>query len=174
MQILSGSTVFPQIRGFKKAERRDIMHIWMDYSTRGDLLQVLHHYQNAGHPLRMPEAFVWYVFEQLAQACVELETRTRARPGARAQNDEVIIHQDIKPNNIFVSEPRAGGQFPNYPSVRLGDFGRSEITYPTDPHWRHNFRRELHTGGWAPVVSKFSYSIHELRLELVTTGTISY
>jgi serine/threonine protein kinase len=63
----------------------------------------------------VPELFVWTVFRNLVNACYSLHTRPS---GA---SPSLIIHIDIKPENVLMSNPESADPSP-YPHPVLSDF----------------------------------------------------
>lgn len=62
--------VFPDFYGFRKNDMYMTMHIWMEYCTRGDLSELIEQYvTRPGERAEIiTEPFIWWVFQQLAQA----------------------------------------------------------------------------------------------------------
>ncbi|THY88670.1 hypothetical protein D6C92_07532, partial [Aureobasidium pullulans] len=71
----------------------------------------------------LPEPFLWFVLYRMAKAAVAMDEVLR-------ENDRgpVIVHSDIKPDNIFLGHPGSLGKdadFIMYPPAYLADFGFS-------------------------------------------------
>ena len=76
-----------------------------------------------GTPRRyyIPESFVWHTFHCLLKALTYLQCGAiDGRDFVPVQDWCKIIHQDIKPANVFIKTSDRGGR---YPTVVLGDFG---------------------------------------------------
>lgn len=148
--------VFPRLLGTRVDRVRSVVHIYQEYCNAEDFWEIIQEYRDNqfGHTV-IPEKFIWFCFRQLAQACLEMETSTRAREGARRRADEVIVHTDLKPNNVFAMAPERyqTGNFSGFPSLRMGDFGRAEITYRSDPNNPDKFTHFYHSQGYTPAVS---------------------
>ena len=43
-----------------------------------------------------------------------------------------MIHQDIKADNIFLGVPDPTSAFPQWPTIKIGDFGMARLTSDTD------------------------------------------
>lgn len=75
------------------------------------------------------EAWIWHVFKQMAEALAYLhlgyECSRSSRSGSMPPDWIPIVHCDIKPDNIFLAEPRTM-QNP-LPNLVLGDFGLAAI-----------------------------------------------
>ncbi|KAK4542808.1 hypothetical protein LTR36_006184 [Oleoguttula mirabilis] len=97
---------------------------------------------------RIPEPFLWSVFEAMVEACTLLEygglESEQFRPGW-----ERIVHRDIKLPNIFLDTPDAG-RWPSYPKAQLGDFGMAVITSDGDPMNPTAYNDQEGTTGWMP------------------------
>ncbi|CAD0082299.1 unnamed protein product, partial [Aureobasidium vineae] len=65
----------------------------------------------------LPEAFLWFIFLRLAKATFAMDEVTRT-----SESGSVIIHNDIKPDNIFLGHPGSMGE-----DLDFGDFGISVI-----------------------------------------------
>lgn len=71
----------------------------------------------------LPEPFLWFVLYRMAKAAVAMDEVLREN--ARGP---VIVHSDIKPDNIFLAHPGSLGKdadFIMYPPAYLADFGFS-------------------------------------------------
>lgn len=102
--------------------------LYTEYCDRGSLEELIqiyrtHNKQNRNRaPSRIPESFIWHTFLSLAYALQYIQFGMR--PGDDptpnpAENWALILHQDIKPGNIFLVS-----QGPKkHPRVVLGDFG---------------------------------------------------
>lgn len=118
------------------------------YGTLFDLM-LKHQYWNQ----YLPEAFLWHVFDSLAEAAVQLRDctwgnmPTDRNPRGPPHDMDQMVHFDIKPDNIFLSYPdhRSNHHQPggstfggtmkyDYPVVKLGDYGLNAWTGHNDPH----------------------------------------
>lgn len=102
------------------------VHLYMEYCGGGDLAGVISACKESGE--YVPENMVWSVFTQLTLALYRCHYNTDPPPvgelfnatdgASPPQPDTVILHRDIKPDNVFLDE---------FNSVKLGDFGLAKI-----------------------------------------------
>ncbi|KAF1355281.1 kinase-like domain-containing protein [Delphinella strobiligena] len=124
-----------------------------DYCEKGDL-QCLIDKHLSNHPDKVkpiPEAFLWYCFESLAIAAQDIESPPSLKPSRGEPARSQVVHQDIKPENIFLTAPDPE-YFPFYPVVKLADFGGARLTHPGES-FRTNptsFRGDTHTEEFDP------------------------
>ncbi|KAH0366086.1 kinase-like protein, partial [Aureobasidium melanogenum] len=74
----------------------------------------------------LPEAFLWFFFWRMAKAVEVMDQTLRTD-----DNGPVVIHNDIKLDNIFLGSPGSLGKdadFIMYPPAYLGDFGLAFTT----------------------------------------------
>ena len=83
---------------------------YFEYCRGGDLDHAI---RSLG--TQLPEDFVWHCFIQIAEALDVVHNR----------GSQMVVHGDIKPDNIFLDRPlRPGSTCPN---LKLGDFGTAVI-----------------------------------------------
>lgn len=82
-------------------------NIWYEYCAGGNLMTLI----PRGHPGQHPEAFIWHVFIQLAEA---LDAMHNGGP-------QRVIHRDVKTENVFLTSPYRPNH--SFPTVKLGDYG---------------------------------------------------
>ena len=88
-------------------------HIIYEYCAGGTLRDLI-----PSRPARHPEAFIWHVFIQLAEA---LDAMHNLGP-------RHVVHRDVKPENVFLkSEYKPNCRFP---TVKLGDYGSAFCEMP--------------------------------------------
>ncbi|GAB7341739.1 hypothetical protein MBLNU457_g0073t2 [Dothideomycetes sp. NU457] len=74
--------------------------LYLGYAEHGNLHDITNEYILHGQII--PELAVWYIFQCLANAAEEM---TGVRSGwDEASEDEQIVHQDLNPNNVLVTE----------------------------------------------------------------------
>ncbi|KAI4210788.1 MAG: hypothetical protein LQ351_006370 [Letrouitia transgressa] len=99
------------------------LRLWHPYHDRGDLYDLLNAYCSK-HKIHLPEAFIWHVFIQLAEALAYIHdgyNRHDPHPLSQPLGFRSIIHRDIKPENVLLQSPN--GTPGAYPSIILADFG---------------------------------------------------
>lgn len=100
---------------------RHMLYLYMEYCDGGDLSRIIKSYRASNEYL--PESVIWNIFTQILMALYRCHYGTNSPLITNiyrdleypqiTDNTRVIIHRDIKPDNIFL----ANGNF------KLGDFG---------------------------------------------------
>ncbi|PMD38033.1 kinase-like protein [Hyaloscypha variabilis F] len=114
-----------------------VRRLILEYCSLGDLFDLNYRHIRSGQPFE--ERTLWKFFDCLVDGIVCMEYglefeidassgEVTARPQARYQSR---VHFDLKPENVFLSDDRAGSH-PDVPLQKVGDFGYTEII-PRNP-----------------------------------------
>ena len=104
----------------------DRIGVLFEYCNAGDLHKIIESYGIEQRTI--PEAFVWHVFIQLAEALAYIHYGY----GRDEDNWTRIIHRDVKPQNVFLTFERSRSRHTAYPTIKLGDFGLAVDTSDED------------------------------------------
>ena len=97
-----------------------------DFANWGSLETIIHRYRSRGE--RFPEALVWSIFKDIAEALLYLHSGLTA-PELKSPSQDwggTIVHGDVSPGNIVLGPaPSRRDLGRRYPGARLADFGLS-------------------------------------------------
>ncbi|KAG9596087.1 kinase-like protein, partial [Aureobasidium melanogenum] len=129
----SGSTdacTVPVLAAQKIPGTKHSWRTYMPYYSRGDLGQLIETHDQ--HPI--PKPFLWFLLHRMVRAAVAMDEVFREE----GKDGPVLVHQDIKPANIFLAHPGSLGRdadYIYYPVPFLGDFGSCYLTRD-DESWK--------------------------------------
>jgi serine/threonine protein kinase len=89
----------------------------------------IEHREDAGPAPRVPEPFLWHVFESLCIAGLLLERGVVEHNPMR--HWRTIVHRDLRPANIFFGIPDKH-RYSRYPTPKIGDFGLAVYAPPSN------------------------------------------
>jgi serine/threonine protein kinase len=140
----------PTLAAGKLESYEDAWRTYHPYYSMGDFANLVTTNTRSRHAKPLPEPFIWFTLHRMMKAAVAMDERLEETPG----NGPHIIHNDIKPDNIFLGHAGSLGRdadYMMYPPAYLGDFGMSYLT-SEDESWRHKIRG---TVGWcAPELDR--------------------
>lgn len=134
------------IRGWHVDQGQRLVKIFLEYCPFKDLWQLIDTYRVARVRSWLPEPFIWYVLEELLRSAEILEHGTNL-VGNEPDGWRSIIHQDIKPANVYLSS-RSDRRFRHYPKIKLADFGMSVETCADDPNNPRDLADNIGTEGF--------------------------
>ena len=141
-----------RLRSFKFFPPSRRWRFYLEFAENEDLYKLLNTYKIWNTYL--PEEFLWHVFHSLAKVAVIMEQGPFTDPETEQGVDGPVIHLDIKPDNAYLGKPDEKALFPLYPTIKMADFGLSEITHPFDEFNPLHYRKG--TPDYSPPVSTFS------------------
>jgi serine/threonine protein kinase len=140
----------PALAARKLQSCEDAWRTYHPYYSMGNFDQLVNINTRTRGAKFFPEPFIWYTLHRMIRAAVLMDSRLQTSP----DNGPYLIHNDIKPENIFLGHPGSLGRdesYIMYPPAYLGDFGMSYLT-SGDESWRHKIRG---TVGWcAPELDR--------------------
>ena len=115
---------------------------FLELCELGNLYGMILKYKAWGYYL--PEAFIWWTFLQLIEACSSMDTNAynpfrheEADSFGAFMTDSFMLHKDMKEENIFVKPQPENAEwelpYNTYPFIQLADFGLSQVTTITAP-----------------------------------------
>ncbi|KAF2815953.1 kinase-like protein [Mytilinidion resinicola] len=142
-----------KMRGEGFREETEVGMMYLDYAAGIDLEHMIKlHYQNR-EPV--PEAYLWFVFDGLADALMSITTGVcpekaadSSLPGADMLEWDPVYHLDIKPSNIFLGEPI--NPYGAYLTPLLADFGLVWTESKLVARKRKNALHNIGTRGYQP------------------------
>ncbi|KAL6713996.1 G2-specific serine/threonine protein kinase [Lecanora helva] len=112
-----------------KIRHNSNLELYFPYCEGGDLVEAMKH-----HGWAHKEEFLWHVSISVADALAFLHygfDRKRQDPRKPPSKWQLVIHRDVKTDNIFLLEPYRSSQ--PLPRIVLGDFGAATLqSHSTD------------------------------------------
>jgi serine/threonine protein kinase len=141
-----------RLRSFKFFPFSRRWRFYIEFAENGDLHKLLYSYK--AWNTYLPEEFLWHVFHSLAKVVVVMNQGPFFDPETEQGVDGPVVHLDIKPDNVYLGKPDEKALFTHYPTMKMGDFGLSEITHSMDELNPRVYRKG--TPDYLPPVSSFS------------------
>lgn len=117
--------LYDYVPGLVESDQKDkpsnLDLIFLNFCDRGNLDSLIKRYSTLS--LAIPEAFIWKVFESLAEALRLCHTGEHCKFDectVLSENWDPVIHRDVLPGNVFLTSIGSDGL---YPRIVLGDFG---------------------------------------------------
>ncbi|KAI4179059.1 MAG: hypothetical protein L6R41_008067, partial [Letrouitia leprolyta] len=110
-----------------------------EYAEHGDLEGIIRFYQT--NQLVTPEAFIWHVFQNAANALCYCRHGTN-KSNTTMPHWDPIVHGDVKPANLLLTSCKESTDSV-YPTIKLGDFGVAYSIQESNPKlraWKSTFR----------------------------------
>lgn len=140
------------LRSFKYFPQSSKWRFYLEFAEYGDLHKLIYAYK--AWDTHLPEEFLWHVFYSLAKVAVVMEQGPFTNLETKDPNDGPVIHLDIKPDNIYMGKPDGRALFAQYPTIKVADFGLSEVTNESDLDNPRMYRKG--TPEYLPPVSIFT------------------
>ncbi|KAI9596113.1 kinase-like domain-containing protein [Syncephalis fuscata] len=136
------------------------IYIVMEYCSGGDLAAVIKYYK--GRNMQIPEETIWQVLAQILFALHEChQGRVIKNQTDGSESRVIILHRDLKPDNIFLDEQH---------NVKLGDFGLSRAMEAASEKFAQTF---LGTPYYmSPEI--VSGSVYDAKTDIWSLGCIIY
>lgn len=139
-----------RLRSFKYFPSAEKWRFFLEFARHGDLHKLLYNYR--GWNTYLPEEFLWHVFHSLAKAAVIMEEGPFTDLESQQPTGWSVVHFDIKPENIYMAPPTRDAGFPDYPTIKVADFGLAELT-GEDDELNPAVYQTYGTEGYMPPVS---------------------
>nr|POE80018.1 g2-specific protein kinase fin1 [Quercus suber] len=127
-----GSVGIAQLRHWSLSNADQKYSVYTNYCPYKTLADLIHQYNAQDERKHIPEPVLWHFFRCMAEAGFAMQFgHTNWRDPTPVAGWKQIIHRDLKPRNIFL-DANTPGNFDDYPTPRIGDFGNAFRTPPDD------------------------------------------
>ena len=140
-----------RLRSFKYFPSCSRWRFYLEYAPNGDLHKLIYSYR--AWDTYLPEEFLWHVFHSLAKVAVVMEQGPFTDLETEEASVGQMIHLDVKPDNLYMGKPDNMALFAKYPTIKMADFGLSELTFEDDQDNPQMYRKG--TTDYLPPVSVF-------------------
>ena len=128
-----------RLRSFKFFPGTNKWRFYLEFAEHGDCYKLMHSYR--AWDTYFPEEFLWHTFHSFAKVALVMEQGPFTHPESLKPNNGPVLHIDIKPENIFLGKPDKKALFTKYPTIKVADFGLSEMTHQEDPDNPSQYRK---------------------------------
>lgn len=125
---------FAGVRQCEVYEGRKMYRLYTDYCQHGNGYQMIR--THSANQEQIPEPMLWNIFEGLTETAIVMQ-QGALRQATGEQDWLEVIHRDLRPENVFFSEPNEN-RYPDYVRPVLGDYGAAMQTSGQDvfnPDW---------------------------------------
>ncbi|KAF2646740.1 hypothetical protein P280DRAFT_512891 [Massarina eburnea CBS 473.64] len=136
-EIIHRISTFPRLKGLQRirgcskrdhADRGDEdyrygLYQYIDWAPGKSLEKLFRNYNEKTQDRQIPETFIWTVFFNIATVLHYILTGNPWDKDSDATKNaefEALVHRDLKPPNIFLSDPQE--PYDSYPNPELGDW----------------------------------------------------
>lgn len=139
-----------RLRSYKNFPMARRSRFYLEFAPYGDLVKLMYLYK--AWDTYLPEEFLWHCFYSFAKVAVLMEKGPFTDLEDQRPTKSLVVHFDIKPDNVYMGKPSDTAILANYPTIKVADFGLSNLTGEDDPDNPSVYRR-LGTEDFRPPVS---------------------
>lgn len=133
-----GATNILRLRGYKNFLTAQRWRLYLEYAPYGDLHSLIYCYK--AWDVYLPEEFLWHVFYALAKVTALMKEGPFTDFETEKPTNWSVVHFDIKPANVYMGKCDEKADFPNYPTIKLADFGLAQLSGQDDGRNPSSFR----------------------------------